>query len=298
MQSMNSQLDNVRGGKLRALGRFTVGMALVIIAGGQSESQPVPQEPVTEVATPSPVPDDAPPIYEPTRFPLSFVTDRSDLDGSPDFDSYYGLLDYVRHVDPAALQQAAEEVRARHWRNSEYAEWPLKEFPFYYDLTKRPESYRGQPISLTGHIQLHHVDHVENKYGLDPVHVAYLYTDDSQHHPARIVFTENPDQIPVGEQIVSGIHVTGYFLKLYRYADRDGKGRFMPLVLARSIRWLPPQPVKFSLVSQLAMAATAVGVLGGLFWWIRSNQRRDAEARQREQQLLGEHRPPDFSGLE
>jgi hypothetical protein len=241
--------------------------------------------------------DSLPPLFEPTRFPLDFVTDRSDLDGTPDFDSYFGLLDYVRRVDPAALQAASDQVREEHWKTSQHTDWPLEEFPFYYDLTKRPESYRGRPITLVGHIQLHHVDHVENSYGLDPLHVAYLYTDDSQHHPARIVFTENPDRIPVGEQVVNGIQVTGYFLKLYRYHDRDGKGRFMPLVLARSVRWSPPQRIAISRGEQIGLAVIAVACLAGIVWYVRRTRRQDALAREREKALLGVGPPPDFSNL-
>ncbi|MFV0443417.1 MAG: hypothetical protein ACK5Q5_07590 [Planctomycetaceae bacterium] len=294
---MNRHVHYLRSERLRWRGTLILWLLLAPRAGAQTETTATTDTAAAAASPAEPVPDHAPPIYEPTRFPLSFVTDRSELDGTTDFDSYYGLLNYVRHVDPAALQQAAERVREQHWKNSDYADWPLEDFPFYYDLTKRPQTYRGLPITLTGHIQLHHVDHIENKYGLDPIHVAYLYTDDSQHHPMRVVFTENPDQIPVGEQVTNGIQVTGYFLKLYRYHDRDGKGRFMPLVLARAVRWAPTPPVQFSVASQVIAGLATLLVLAGLAWWVLTNRRRDAVARKREQELLGENQTPDFSGL-
>ena len=238
-----------------------------------------------------------PPLFEPTRFPLDFVSDRTDLVGDADIDAYYGLLDYVRKVDPAALRQAAADHREQRWNATEFADWPLEEFPLYFDLTQNPKAYRGKPIALTGHVQLHHADHPENDFGLDPVHIAYLYTDDSQNHPARIVFTENPDNVPVGEQVVSGITTTGYFFKLYRYEDREGKGRFMPLILARSIRWSPPQPTQLSPLTQLVIAASVIAIIAIVFWGLGRARLADAEAREREKQLLGDDLPPDFSAL-
>lgn len=250
-------------------------------------------EPVAPQAAPKP----ASPFVPPTQVPLDFVTDRTDLSGQADTDAYYGLLDYVRRVDPDALQAAARQVLEEQWKSSEFAAWPLSEFQFYYDLTQRPQSYRGKPITLYGHIRLHHVDHPPNDYGIDPIHIAYLYTDDSQHHPVRVVFTENPDQVPVGEEVTSGISVTGYFMKLYRYQDRDGKGRFMPLVIARSIHWSPPQPLSLPIELQVVLAGVAVGTVGGLVWYLHRTRRADELARQREKHLLGQDQPPDFTAL-
>jgi hypothetical protein len=244
--------------------------------------------------TPPPHP---PPRVPPTEVPLDFVTDRSDLSGAADVAAYYGLLDYVRRVDPAQLNAAAQQTLEQQWKSSEFADWPIDDFQFYYDLTRRPESYRGQPVPLFGHIRMHQVDHPQNEFGIDPVHIVYLFTDDSQHHPVRVVFTENPDQVPVGEEVVSGISTTGYFLKLYRYEDRDGKGRFMPLVIARSIHWTPPQRLSFTPWQKAGLAALVLALAVAFGWGARTMLRGDAGARQRERALLGEDQPPDFSAL-
>lgn len=247
--------------------------------------------------TPAPRGEHLPPQFPATTFPLDFIIDRTDLNGDADTEAYFGLLDYARRVDPPALEAAAQAVVDQAWKSSQFAEWPRTDFPFYYELTKHPERFRGKPVTLHGHIQLHHVDHIENPHRLDPIHVAYLYTDDSQHHPARIVFTENPDDVPVGEAIVDGVSVTGYFLKLYRYEDRDGKGRFMPVILARSIHWTPPQGVALSRGEQVGLGAIAVACVAGIVWYLRRSRRLDAIARERERSLLGTDQPPDFSTL-
>ncbi len=275
------------------------------LASGDNASPPTanippeisPEPPITSPATPLAENRTEPARLSPTTVPLDFVTDRSDLSTSADVEAYYGLLDYVRRVDPAELQAAAAEVLEERWKSSEFADWPLEEFQFYYDLTQRPQEYRGQPVTLYGHIRMHHVDHPQNPYGLDPIHIAYLYTSDSQHHPVRVVFTENPDKVPVGEQVISGIQVTGYFLKLYRYRDRDGQSRFMPLVVARSIRWIPPAPPGLSLQATLALLGTMVAILLSIVWWARRTRRIDDAARERERNLLNQDRPTDFTAL-
>lgn len=262
----------------------------------------LPPAPVDPEAVASPPPaakaDEVyPPFIPPGQFPLDFIQDRSDLEGTADVECYYGLLDYARRVNPAALYEAAQDFKEARWSQSEFRDWPLAEFPLYYDLTKHPEAYRGRPISLYGHIRLHHVDHPTNNYGLDPVHVAYLYTDDSQHHPTRIVFTENPDNVPVGEDVINGISVTGYFLKLYLYSDRGEKGRYMPLLLARDVRWSRPGPGGLSKEMQLAIAATVIAIVIGLAISVRRAQRRDAAARAKERAALGREARPDFTQL-
>lgn len=277
---------------LRLLRRRTVVVWALLVSGVAARAdEPTPPAVVVVAAKSEPA------ILAPTTVPLDFVTDRTDLAGDADLDAYYGLLDYVRRVDPQELAAAARQTLVAQWKSSEFAEWSLEEFQFYYDLTQRPQAYRGKPVTLFGHVRLHHVDHPKNQYGIDPVHIAYLYTEDSQHHPVRVVFTENPDGVPVGEEVTSGISVTGYFLKLYRYEDRDGKGRFMPLVIAKSIHWTPPQPLSLPRWLQGVLAATAVAALGGIFWWVKRNRRLDAESRERERRMLGADRPPDFSAI-
>jgi hypothetical protein len=232
------------------------------------------------------------------RFRLDWVQDRTELVGTADVDAYYGILSHVREVEPAELREEADRFLRSQWKNSQFADLPFEEFPLFYDMIQNPEAYRGRPVTLTGHIQLHLVRHDAREHGLDPIHEAYLYTEDSQRHPATIVFTENPDEIPAGEQTLSGISVTGYFLKLYPYASRDGKGRYAPLILARAIRWTPPRPATLSKASQFAIVAGLLGIVASIVFWMRRIRASDRRSREREEKLLGRDEPPDFASLE
>jgi hypothetical protein len=193
---------------------------------------------------------------------------------------------------------AAEEFRHRRWKESKFKDFALNEFPVFFDLTESPQRWRGKPISLFGHIRLHRVAHQENAYGIDPIHEAYLYTGDSQSHPATIIFAQNPDRIPVGEETIRGIQVTGYFLKLYNYPSRDGKVRYSPIILAKEIRQIEIPAAGWSTTTQLVIVGgLLVLLLIGWILWSRSRV-ADLAAREKERHLLGRDAPPDFTQLD
>ncbi len=256
-----------------------------------------PPEPVLPGEAGSATPHRLSPHLPRGEFPFDFIRDRSRLEGTADTTAYFGILNYVRQVEPAELQQAAEEFLTERWQNSRYRNWPREDFPLFADIIHHPEVYRGMPVVLRGHIQLHRVFHEQNEYGLDPLHEIYLFTPDSEGHPAAVVFTENPDGIPVGEDRISGITATGYFLKLMTYPSRDGKLRYAPLILAREVRWRPVVPARLSPAAQLAIAAGILVAVLLIALAVRRTQQRDAAARERDRQLLGEGETPDFTAL-
>ncbi|MEZ6066127.1 MAG: hypothetical protein R3B90_10555 [Planctomycetaceae bacterium] len=94
-------------------------------------------------------------VIERGELPLDFVSDRTQLLGTADIESYFGLLDRAIRVDQRALAVAAEEFRHRRWKESKFKDFALNEFPVFFDLTESPQRWRGKPISLFGHIRLH-----------------------------------------------------------------------------------------------------------------------------------------------
>lgn len=287
-----------------------LGTGLLVIAGGilPFGALPADDAPASAADIPPPeplLPADATPAAQGPlsphlprgEFPFDFIHDRSRLEGTADTTAYFGMLNYVRQVDPEQLQQAAEEFLTQRWQTSPYRNWSREDFPLFADIIQHPEAYRGMPVTLRGHIQLHRVFHEENEYGLDPLHEVYLFTPDSQGHPAAVVFTENPDGIPVGEDRISGISATGYFLKLMTYPSRDGKLRYAPLILAREARWRPVVPARLSLAAQLSIAAGILVAVLLIALAVRRSRQRDAQARERERRLLGEDQPPDLTAL-
>lgn len=238
-----------------------------------------------------------PAVIPPGEFPLDFIHDRTALEGTADTAAYFGLLDYVRRVDPQALRAAAREFLEQRRRESQFRDWPIEQFPLFADMLQHPEAYRGRPVSLRGHIQLHRVFHRENEFGLDPIHEVYLYTPDSEGHPTAVLFTENPAGIPVGEDRLNGMSVDGYFLKLMTYPSRDGKLRYAPLILAREVRWREIRPARLSPAAQAAFVAGLVVVAIAAVVIVLRLRRANALARERDRKWLGDDKPPDFSGM-
>lgn len=171
-------------------------------------------------------------------FHLDQVQDRTFLDEA-DVEGYYGLLNQARQQEVPAVSAAAQKFLAgRRPQSKKFGRVPPEKFPLFADLLNEPEPYRGQPVTLRGHSQeMKRYAAEENPYGITTLYECSLFTDDSQSHPTTVVFTEAPADLPLGEQIVDGVVVSGYFLKLRAYYARDEKTRVAPLILARSITW-------------------------------------------------------------
>jgi hypothetical protein len=226
---------------------------------------------------------------------LTGVTDRTALafEESP---AYYALLDRARSADPADLRQRAEALRRQRWEDSpRFRQFALEEFPLFYDLTQHPDAYRGQPVDLRGHlIRLVKYAAGPNDYGIDTLYEGWLVTPDAQTHPTTVICTEIPEGMPIGEELIDGVSVTGYFFKLHTYSSRDNKDRFAPMVLAHRLHWSPnvgetgwPVSTTTMIISVLAAAALAVVVV-----WFTSRQ--SAAAKQKRFRDAVPETPPEF----
>lgn len=267
-------------------------VCLVLLLSGQSieigDDQTNPTDPVYQ--EPEAITPDV--KLDRDLFLLDRIRDRRPLDDVSDTVAYYGILNHVRRVDPLALSRAADDYLNQRWKDSEFAQLPREEFEPYVDMWMQRDlqhPYRGQPVTLTGHINLLRIrDHDENPYGLSPVYEAYLYTTDSQSFPATIIFTENPDNLAAGAQRSESVEVTGYFLKLYSYRAVSGATNYSPLIVAKEVRLLPEADIRLSPETQWIIAATIVGLIGGLVlfvWWTG----RATRARSLRRQQAAEH---------
>jgi hypothetical protein len=239
--------------------------------------------------------DDARTQLDPPQFDLSAVTDRTPLafEESP---AYYQILDHVRTVDPAALRKRALDLRQQRWEDSpRFRQFPLEEYPLFYDLTQSPDQYRGQPVHMRGHlIRLVKYAAGPNDYGIDTLYEGWLVTPDAATHPATVICTEIPAGMSIGEELVDGVRVSGYFFKLHTYSSRDNKVRFAPMVLAHRLQHAPvaaatgwPVSTTTMIISVLAAAALAIVVA-----WITA--RRSAAAKQKRFRDAVPETPPEF----
>ncbi len=227
---------------------------------------------------------------------LTTVTDRTDLsfDESP---AYYGILAHARSVPLPALEAAARELRRRRWQSSpRFRDRPEAEFPLFVDLIEHPEAYRGQPVTVSGHtIRLVTYPAGPNDEGIDTLYEAWLVTDDSQQHPTTVICTEIPQGMPIGEELIDGVSVTGYFFKLRTYPSRDRKIRFAPLILAHTMTWHPPPDAAVGWVLspwQLCGGVAAVIIMISVLLFLSARRRRRLHE-ERISEVLPEQ-PSDF----
>ncbi len=217
-------------------------------------------------AEPDPVPLDE------TAISLAEVSDRSPLSFEESV-PYYAVLDHVRHVPaPDLRQRAAEFLRQRRQASPQYQAGDSG-FPVFVDMIEHPEAYRGQPVTLQGHlIRFVSYEAGPNEFGIEQLFEGWLVTEDSQTHPVIVVTTANVDGLPIGEELIDGVTVSGYFLKLHNYSSRDRKVRFAPMILAETMHWSPPPaqgPAVFPRLMRYGGLALLMLVILRLIWRLR-----------------------------
>ncbi|MEW4489612.1 hypothetical protein AB1L42_16135 [Thalassoglobus sp. JC818] len=199
---------------------------------------------------------ETPSISDETVPGLNNVEDDTWLN-SDDNIPYYALLQKVAETSPSELRTEANEfLKARQ------AESKL---PTFIDMIRNPAAFRGQPVTLEGHIlQVIDFPAEENDYGIERLYEAALFTDDSLSHPTTVVFLEKPENLPIGSQLVEDVAVSGYFLKTYWYNSNDDHTRKAPLILAKtiSVRERTPSAASESWGTMIAISVlAAIGIL-------------------------------------
>ncbi len=209
---------------------------------------------------------------------------------------YYRVLGYASSANPDEVKAAATEFLKQRWKQSRYSHLPFDQFPVYVDMYLNPDAYQGRPVIMSGHLQRTVIsDSGKNEQGVDQLCEAWLYTDDSQSNPTVVLSTRFPEGLPIGEQAIDHVTVTGYIYRMYTYEARD-TGRFAPVLMANHIHLTPRQANKSSDYSLLQMIFNFGLLLGvSLFialmlqqrWLVKREQDRIAQS-------LLEEDPPKF----
>lgn len=212
------------------------GMLLAVAAAGQAEPQ-------ASVA------------LDARALGLDAVRDREEL-LFEDREAYFRILAHLQDVDAEALDQAAAGFRHQRWSTvKEYGDVPEDEFPVFVDLFLHPSDYRGQPVTLRGHLVGPIVTLPDGaEYGLDRLYQTHLFDNDSQTNPTTVIFTDLPPGVDREAELIDGVSVTGYFFKVHWYRSRSGQRQLAPLILARTIDVRPPAPPEWPVSTGGAIA--------------------------------------------
>lgn len=130
------------------------------------------------------------------------------------------------------------QLGVRLTRHQEYQKAP-ETFPLFVDLFQNPDQWQGAVVTLSGHVRrVVSWSGDPEMFGGQTLHELWLYTDDSQHHPAVIVTPSLPPDFPVKADVIDRVSVSGCFFKMYVYRAAS-EHRLAPLILCGRIGWNP-----------------------------------------------------------
>jgi hypothetical protein len=218
----------------------------VFLANGRPGEEDVPDAAPDQAAPPG----DGPPLVDPER--LGRILDKtSSLPPGP----YYYLVDLANKTPAAELRKHAA---------------PEAEITFAH-LMREPIRYRGQLVTLKGHLRtLKRFEASENeKLNSSGVKVLYqgdLFTNAAHPNPYVVIMPSVPDGLPLGLNISEDVTFTGFFFKLWRYKAADDLDRAAPVLIGQLMSWTPaPSPeagrdeaTYWTLVALLAVLASGV----------------------------------------
>lgn len=160
-------------------------------------------------------------------------------------DAFYTLLDHVRRIPQAAMEQAV--IRDA----------------LYVNLMTDPAKYRGELVQVVGELwRCYELPVPPNRYGIERLYEGWVFTPDSGTHPYRIVTTQLGEGIRVGENLRTPVRLIGYFFKREGYETPAGL-HVAPTILAKRISQhrLVQAPPRDDLAPLMLGVVIAIGLI-------------------------------------
>lgn len=210
-------------------------------------------------------------------------------------EAYYQSLRYTQCFDYEQQKSLARRHIDQRRAESVYADRPREDFPVFVDVFTNFEDYHGKLVTLEGHVRrMNKFAAGPNEQGIDTLYEAWMFAADSQSNPAVVICVSVPEGMPVGDNLVEHVSVTGYFFKMYAYEARDAV-RLAPMIHAQRLEWHPRERFGIDGISPLLLYLLVAAAFLVVAWVAWSNRR--AVRRLRESRLARETdtTPPDFS---
>lgn len=147
-------------------------------------------------------------------------------------------------------------------------------------LMLEPDNHRGQLIQIAGDLRRLTELAVPEGVSIDRLYEGWLFTRDSGTNPYRIVCTQRPHEIPLGDLTAQPVpvEVTGYFFKRYGYTSKGGQ-HVAPMLVARTIAvrktpvGIPAEDGDLQVAVLLLIGLVVTGIVLLVGWCIVSDQR-------------------------
>lgn len=222
------------------------------------EAENAPFDPTTIERIELPPLDEDEEEREALKEELSVVSDNQPI-AKEDMAAYYRLFRWMR-------QQTYKQLAAK----------AIKD-PRFGEIFTRPEKFRGKLVELDlryRRVLLYDDLEKENPADLEKIWEIVGYNDSSGHNFYMCITDEVPPKMPVGPKATGEGRFVGYFLKLMKYEDGQGKMRAVPVFIGK-FRWEPSLPQGPDPEQQIRewtwvmLAGAAFGVMMVLRWVYR-----------------------------
>lgn len=154
----------------------------------------------------------------------------------------------------------------------------------YSVLMADPEQYRGEAIALRGQLRrlTPAVTHDDGK-DLEGVLEGWLFTEDSDIQPYRVVTLDADSSIPRGESFEPvTVELVGVFVKRVAYASNAGTS-VAPWLIAKKIHFVPPVVLdtndRLTPILTAAVCVAMTAIFGAFLMTLRRQTRRRIEFR-------------------
>jgi hypothetical protein len=189
-------------------------------------------------------------------------------------------LSVVSDNQPIAKEDMAAYYRLFRWmQNQSYKQLAAKAIkdPRFGEIFTRPEKFRGKLVELDlryRRVLLYDDLEKDNPADLEKIWEIVGYNDSSGHNFYMCITDEVPPKMPVGPKATGEGRFVGFFLKLMKYEDGQGKMRAVPVFIGK-FRWEPSIPQGPDPEQQIRewtwvmLAGAAFGVMMVLRWVYR-----------------------------
>jgi hypothetical protein len=179
-------------------------------------------------------------------------------------DSFFRVLAHARDIPASDLERAARKDL------------------LYINLMTDSERYRGDVVTVVGEMwRLREFEASKNRYGLGKLYEAWVFTDDSNTHPYRIVCSSLPKGMELGQNLRTPVRVVGYFFKREGYESPGGM-HVAPTLLAKRLQSYrspnaPPPMESLSTYLLGVVGAVSLALVATLVAFTLSDQKAERE---------------------
>jgi hypothetical protein len=141
----------------------------------------------------------------------------------------------------------------------------------FVQLFEQPNQYRGKLVSAQGIVKASFdLKAPKNEHDIEGYHQVWLHPAGGPTSPMVLYVLDMPEDFPSsrgeGKEIIplhEEIEVTGFFYKNWAYRAQD-QIRSVPLIVAKTIRWAPPEEKVYALpeTSYVVLAVAGAAVVG------------------------------------